>query len=245
MKLPTHTVTDYSVAKVKQINTIIKPHFVKMTQADAGFESKVTEKILRIPTPEPIAKACKKLLKDRVIEGQSGFIIGDTPAKLQSKVHQLVNGHCIIEKDDLSTVTKIFNSYKALYIREHFKGVKVAIMYYYQAELTILKQVFGNNITTDLEEFNITSKNFALQCLSTEGMNVSKAEAIVYMNLGFSGKAWLQSRDRLTVKGRKDNNVYYICEDFGMTDQILKTVQDKKLYNSKLFMTWHQKNKHD
>ena len=67
-------------------------------------------------------------------------------------------------------------------------------------------------------------------------MNVSKADAIVYMNIGFSGKNYLQSRDRLTVKGRETNNVYYICEDFGMTEKILKTVQDKKDFNSKLFM---------
>lgn len=238
MKLPTHTVTDYSGAKVKQINTIIKPYFVKMTQADAGFKSKVTEHIINIPTPPKLTSACKRLLKDKVLEGKEGFILGDAPAKLQSKAHQLINGHCIIERDDLSTFTKVFSTYKADYIKERFKGVKIAIMYYYQAELDILKKVFKNNITTDLEEFNTTNKNFALQCLSTEGMNVSKADAIVYMNLGFSGKAWLQSRDRLTVKGRKDNNVYIICEDFGLTKKIYETVRKKGHFNSKVFTSF-------
>jgi len=236
MKLPTHTVTDYSGARVKDINAIVKPYFVKMTQADAGFESTVTEKIITIPTPMFLKDACNKLLKDKVIEGESGLILGDAPAKLQSKVHQLINGHCIIEKDDLSTFTKVFSNYKAKYIKERFKGVKIAIMYYYQAELDILKRDF--DITTDIDEFNTTDKNIALQQSSTEGMNVSKADAIVYMNLGFSGKNYLQSRDRLTVKGRKDNKVYFICEDFGMTEKILKTVQGKKDFNSKLFMKW-------
>lgn len=242
MKLPTHTVTDYSGAKVQQINTILKSYFVKMTQADAGFESKVTEHIINIPTPSSLKSAAKQLLKDKVLEGNTGFIFGDAPAKLQSKVHQLINGHCIIEKNDLSTFTKVFSAYKADYIKERFKGVKIAVMYYYQAELDILKKVFGNNITTELEEFNTTTKNFALQQSSTEGMNVSKADAIVYYNLGFSGKNYLQSRDRLTVKGRNNNNVYYICEDFGMTEEILKTVQDKKDFNTKLFNRWHQNN---
>lgn len=243
LKLPTHTVTDYSSAKVKEINKIIKPYFVKMTQQDAGFESKVTEKILRIPTPDKLTKAANELLKNKVIEGESGYILGDAPAKLQSKVHQLINGHCIIEKEDLSTFTKVFSTYKAQYIKHKFTYEKIAIMYFYQAELDILKTVFKDNITTDIEEFNNTDKNLALQQSSTEGMNVSKADAIVYMNLGFSGKNYLQSRDRLTVKDRKDNRVYFICEDFGMTEEILKTVQSKKDFNSKLFSKWHQNNR--
>lgn len=243
LKLPTHTVIDYSRAKVKEINKIIAPYLVKMTQQDAGFSSTVTEHIIRIKTPDIVTKLANKLLKDRAIEGQTGFIIGDTPANLQNKTHQIVNGHCIIEREDLSRFTKVFSKYKADYIKEHFKGKKIAIMYYYQAELEILKEVFEDNITTDLEEFNNTSKNFALQQSSTEGMNVSKAEAIVYMNLGFSGKNYLQSRDRLTVKGRSDNLVYFICEDFGMTEEILKTVRSKKDFNSKLFNKWHQNNR--
>jgi hypothetical protein len=241
MKLPTHTVTDYSGAKVHQINTIVKPYFVKMTQADAGLTSTVTEEIINIPTPTFLKDACNKLLKDRVIEGQSGLILGDAPAKLQSKVHQLINGHCIIEKDNLSTFTKVFSNYKGKYIKQRFKGLKIAIMYYYQAELDILKREL--DITTDIKEFNTTNKSIALQQSSTEGMNVSKADAIVYMNLGFSGKNYLQSRDRLTVKGRKDNKVYFICEDFGMTEKILKTVKCKKDFNSKLFMKWQADNK--
>jgi hypothetical protein len=241
MKLPTHTVTDYSDARVKDINAVVKPYFVKMTQADAGFESKVKEEIITIPTPTFLKDACNKLLKDRVVEGKTGFILGDAPAKLQSKAHQLINGHCIIERDDLSTFTKVFSNYKAKYIKQKFKGVKIAIMYYYQAELDILKAEF--DITTDIEEFNTTNKNIALQQSSTEGMNVSKADAIVYMNLGFSGKNYLQSRDRLTIKGRKDNKVYFICEDFGLTSKILKTVQNKKDFNSKLFMKWQADNK--
>lgn len=243
LKLPTHTVTDYSGANVKQINTIIKTYIVKMTQADVGFKSKVTEHIIKIKTPIKLKQAANKLLKDRVLEGQNGYILGDAPAKLQSKVHQLINGHCIIEKDDLSVFTEVFSTYKADYINKRFKGLKIAVMYYYQAELDILKQVFGKNITTDLEEFNTNNKNLALQQSSTEGMNVSKADAIVYMNLGFSGKNYLQSRDRLTVKGREDNNVYYICEDYGMTEKILKTVQAKKDFNSKLFKSWLQDSK--
>lgn len=235
MKLPTHTVTDYSHAKVDEINKIVKPYFVKMTQADAGFDVKVTEHFLKVETPKQINDLAKRLLKDKAIEGSTGFILGDTPAKLQSKVHQIYNGSCIIETASGESKTIILSKYKANFIAEHFKGKKIAIMYYYQAELDILKATFGGGITTDLETFNTKNVNLAIQQSSTEGMNISKADCLVYYNLGFSGKNYLQSRDRLTVKERTQNDVYFICESNGITSKILKAVQNKKDFNTRLF----------
>ena len=235
LKLPTHTVTDYSHAKVNEINKVIKPYFVKMTQADAGFDVKVTEHYLQVETPKKINDLAKRLLNDKAIEGSTGFILGDTPAKLQSKVHQIYNGSCIIETASGESKTIILSKYKTNFISEHFKGKKIAIMYYYQAELDILKATFGGGITTDLETFNTKDVNLAIQQSSTEGMNISKADCLVYYNLGFSGKNYLQSRDRLTVKERKQNDVYFICESNGITSKILKAVQNKKDFNTRLF----------
>jgi hypothetical protein len=235
MKLPTHTVTDYSNAKLNKITPILKPYIVKMTQRDANFESKVTEHFIKVKTPENLVRLAKLLLKDKAVEGASGYILGDAPAKLQSKVHQLINGHCIIETATGDNFTKIFSHYKATFIKEYFENKKIVIMYFYQAELEILNSVF-DNLATDIEDFNNSNKNIAVQQVATEGMNLSKADAIVYMNLGFSGVAFLQSRDRLTIKGRLENNVYFVCEDFGMTKKIVDTVTKKKSYNSKLFI---------
>lgn len=234
MRLPTHTVINYSDAKVKDINAIIKPYFVKMTQQDAGLETQIKEHYLIVKTPQSLVNLANKLIKDRAIEGEKGFILGDLPAKLQSKVHQIVNGHCIIETPQGDNFTKVFSAYKANFIKHHFANKKIVIMYFYQAELDILKRTF-ENITTDVNEFNDTYYNIAVQQNSTEGMNLSKADVIVYFNLGYSGKNFIQSRDRLTVKGRESNNIYFVCEDFGMTKKILDSVTQKKDYNSRTF----------
>ena len=108
-------------------------------------------------------------------------------------------------------------------------------MYYYLNELKMIESVFGEAVTTDIDEFNTTDKSFALQQNTTEGINLSKADALVYLNLGFSGKNWIQSRDRMTVQSRKDNNIYVICESYGITEKILKAVTKKKNFNSRLF----------
>ena len=235
MKLPTHTVIDYSDANVKDIDRVINPYMVKMSQKDARFVTKIKEHYLEVETPKYISDTANKLLKDRALQGTSGFVLGDTPAKLQSKVHQIVNGHVIVEQADGETKPVIFSHYKAEFIKHKFQDKKIAILYYYQSELEILKKTF-DNLTTDLEEFNNTYYNIAIQQNSTEGMNLSKADALVYFNLGYSGKNFIQSRDRMTVKDRTSNDIYFICESFGMTKKILSKVRKKENFNSQQFM---------
>lgn len=235
MKLPTHTVIDYSDANVKAIDKVLNPYKVNMSQKDAGFVTQIKEHYLDVLTPKYISDLAKKLLKDRALEGKTGYVLGDTPAKLQSKVHQIVNGHVIIEQPNGKTKPVILSNYKAQFIKHAFQNQKIAIFYYYQSELEILKKTF-DNLTTDLEEFNNTYYNIAIQQNTTEGMNLSKADALVYFNLGFSGKNFIQSRDRMTVKDRTSNDIYFVCESFGMTSNILKAVQKKENFNSQQFM---------
>ena len=234
-KLPTHSIKVYDRANVEKIDKILKPYMVVMTQQDAGFEVKINEHYLNVKTPWPITEAVKELLKNKIIKGKKGYIFGDTPAKLQSKVHQIYNGHCIIEHVNGETSNFIFSDYKVEFIKERFKQDKIVIMYYYQNELKMIESVFGEAVTTDIDEFNTTDKSFALQQSSSEGMNLSKAKYLVYLNLGFSGKNYIQSRDRMTVQSRKENNIYFICESDGITENILKAVTKKKNFNSRMF----------
>jgi hypothetical protein len=233
--LPTHKIKVYDRANVAKIDEILKPYMVVMTQKDAGFNVKITENYLEIETPKKIRNAVKKLMKDKFLKGKETYIFGDTPAKLQSKVHQLYNGHCITEDETGQSYDVIIDTYKVDYIKEHFKNDKIVVIYYYQNELKMIESVFGEAVTTDIDEFNTTDKSFALQQSSTEGMNLSKAKYLVYLNLGFSGKNYIQSRDRMTVQSRKENNIYFICESDGITENILKAVTKKKNFNSRLF----------
>ena len=234
-RIGTHTVRDYTKAKESDIEKIIAPYCVTMTQADAGIETIITEHILKVETPKQIQETVKRLIKDRAIEGDNGYIMAETPAKLQSKVHQIYNGSVIYETNEGESRTHIFSTYKADFIKERFKGRKIAIMYYYQGELEILKKVFKDGITTDLNDFNNSNKNFAIQQSSTEGMNISAAHCLVYYNFHFSGKNYIQSRDRLTIKERLKNDVYFIIETPGINERILNRVRDKKDFNISCF----------
>lgn len=232
----THEVTDYSNAHLEQILKDIDHLTVRMTRKGAGIEMEAEEIPIEVDTPPEIDALAKRLIKERAIEGQTGILSAETPAKLQSKVHQIYNGSVIIENDEGESMDPVILShYKAEFIRDRFAGKKLAVMFFYRAELKILEDIFGDNLTTDLDEFNSTDKHIALQQSSIEGMNLSKADVLVFYNLGFSAKNYLQALTRLTVKGRKDNKVYFLIEKGGINGKILKALHKKESYHSKSF----------
>lgn len=233
-RIGTHFINDYSKADEKLIDTFINPFMVKMDKPKDEFSDPKSH-FLYIDIPYKIKSLADRLIKDRAVIGKTGYVMAEAPAKLQSKIHQIYNGTVIIEDEAGNSNTVILDSYKANFIYNRFKGKKIAIMYYYKGELDMLQCIFGDEITTDLDEFNNSNKNIALQQKTTEGMNVSKADCLVYLNFGFSGKDFVQSLDRLTIRGRIDNNVYFIFEKGGFNEKLYKVVSKKKDFNLRAF----------
>lgn len=225
-------VSDYSNAKVDKITKDIEHLLITFTQEQANFKTTIKENILYCEMKESTYKLSKKLIKDRVVEGKTDVIIADTAVKLASKVHQIMNGSVIGESGDVI----ILDNTKARFIKDQFKGKKLGIFYYFKGEAEILKSVFGDEVTTDLEEFNNSNKHIMLQQSGVEGMNLSKADYLIFYNFGFSGKNWTQSLDRLTTIDRQKNEVYLIFANNGINEKIYKRVSEKKNYNKKIFL---------
>ena len=77
-------------------------------------------------------------------------ILGDTGVKKMSKIHQLFSGTVKLENGK-RMVTDLS---KAKFIRTEFKDKKIGIYYKFKAEYDALKEVYGDDLTDDLEEFN-------------------------------------------------------------------------------------------
>ena len=218
-------VNDYTEAKQDKIKRIIDSYIVTFTQQEAGFESKVNEKIIYIEMHPQTSSLIYRLKKDKVIEGKNEVILAETPVKLMQKVHQLSSGTIKFESGN----TMITDFSKITYIKEHFKGLKIAIIYKYKAERDMLIESLKDSYTESIEEFNNTDKWFIGQITSTrEGTNLSKADCLVFMNLDFSATSYWQCRDRMTTKDRPINDVYFIFGIGGIEKQIYKSVMDKK-----------------
>ena len=149
-----------------------------------------------------------------------------------SKLHQLYSGTVKFESGN----SKVFDLSKANFIKEYFKGKKIGIFYKFKAELKALEEVFGDQLCTTLPEFESPTKNIALQIVSgREGISLRQAECLVYYNIDFSATSYWQSKDRMTTKDRKMNDIYWIFSKGGIEKKIYKAVTKKKDYTLQHF----------
>ena len=225
-------VNDYSAALKEKINEKVNPLMITYTQEAAGFESKINEIVYMVPMASSTYAMCDRLKKDLVIQGKEDVILADTGAKLMNKLHQMYSGTIILE----SGKRQILDYTKGTFIARMFEGKKIGIFYKFKAEWDLLKEVYGDALTDDLEVFNSTDKNIALQIVSgREGISLRNADVLVYFNIDFSAVSYWQSRDRMTTIDRKFNDVYWIFAKGGIEEKIYKTVQEKKDYTLSYF----------
>lgn len=225
------TIRDYSNGNQSIIN-VMKAYTISYSQKEAGFKVDTREHKLYVKMSDMTYNIAKKLKKDLVVEGKDEVILGDTSVKLMTKLHQIYSGTVKFESGN----STILDLSKASFIHDNFGDSKIGIFYKFKEEFNALKKVYGDNLCTELDEFNTTSKTIALQIQSgREGISLRKAEALVYYNIDFSATSYWQSRDRMTTKERLESDVYWIFAEKGIEDKIYKAVSNKKDYTTKHF----------
>jgi hypothetical protein len=231
-KINSFMVNDYSEGIESKIMGDISKYMLTYTQEQAGFQSKIDEEVLYCKMLPKTYDIANQLLKNLVVEGKNEVILGDTPAKLLQKIHQLYSGTIKFESGN----SMVLDTTKAEFIKERFAGKKLGIFYVVKAELDALRQVYADNITTDLDEFNSTGKSIALQIVSgREGISLKNADYLVFYNIQHSAVSYWQARDRLTTMDRLFNKVYWVFSEGGIEDKIYKVVKGKKKYTTNIF----------
>lgn len=216
-----------------KILPVVEPYLLTYTQEEAGFTSKVDEYIIEVEMQPITYEIIKRLKKDNIVTNTNGdVILGDTGAKLMQKIHQLSSGTCKFEDGS----SKIIDTSKAEKIFDLFKNKKIGIFYKFVEEYNALKQIYGNKLTDNLEDFNTSDKSIALQIVSgREGISLKQADNLVYYNIDFSATSYWQSRDRLTTIDRKENSVYWIFAKNGIEYKIYDSVLKKKNFTLDIF----------
>jgi SNF2 family DNA or RNA helicase len=223
----------YKDANKQKIDEYCSHLFISYTQGQAGFVNTINETVLYIPMGKRIESLIQRVTKDGIVEGKDEVILAETAVKMQNKVHQLCSGTIKFESGN----TMVIDTAKADFIKSHFKGEKIAIFYKFKAELDMLKSVF-DNLVYDVDEFKTVENSiFCSQILSgREGINLSNADSLIFINIDFSATSYLQARDRLSSMSRtKENNVYWLFSHGGIEDKIYQTVQKKQDYTLSYF----------
>lgn len=226
-------VNDYSYGKENEIMSVVSPYIITYTQKQAGFSTEIEEEVLYVEMPDIVKNIYKKLERDLVVEGKEEAILADTPAKLMQKLHQLSGGTIKFE----SGKSMVLSTFKAEFLRTQFSTSKIGIFYKFKEELNALTQVFGDDLTTELDEFDSGNfKAIALQIVSgREGISLKNADYLVFYTIDFSAVSYWQARDRMTTINRLNNKIYWIFSVDSIEDKIYKAVKSKKSYTLNVF----------
>jgi SNF2 family DNA or RNA helicase len=229
-------INDYSFAKRELIEMQTSHLFLAFTQEEAGFTELVKENVLYVKMEDNTYKFADRLRIDKVITNKEGrTVLGDTAVKLMNKLHQIYSGSVIIDAPIRDA--KVFDYTKAEFIKEYFKGKKIAIFYKFAAERMALKWKMGKCYEDPTEFNNNNDGCFISQIVSgREGVNLSTADALVFYNIDFSATSYWQSRARIQTKDRvKEAQIYWIFAEGGIEDKIYKAVMDKRDYTTEYF----------
>ena len=219
-------VNDYSGGK-PSIMEAMQPYIINYSQKQAGFITETTEEVLEVELKPSTYAMIDRLKTDLVIEGKNEVILADTAVKLMMKLHQMYSGTIKFESGN----SMVLDTTKAEFIRSRFGNHKIGIFYKFKEELAALKQVFKDDLTTELSVFEDTGKSIALQIVSgREGISLRQAKYLVYYNIDFSATSYWQSKDRMTTKDRPSNEVFWIFSKGGIEHEIYKAVTKKKDY---------------
>jgi len=226
-------VNDYSYGKENEIMSVVSPYIITYTQKQAGFSTEIEEEVLYVEMPDIVKNIYKKLERDLVVEGKEEAILADTPAKLMQKLHQLSGGTIKFE----SGKSMVLSTFKAEFLKTQFATSKIGIFYKFKEELNALTQVFGDDLTTELDEFDSGNfKAIALQIVSgREGISLKNADYLVFYTIDFSAVSYWQARDRMTTINRLNNKIYWIFSVDSIEDKIYKAVKSKKSYTLNVF----------
>ena len=223
------TINDYSKTKKDLVIDKIKHLMISYTQEEAGFKCEVKEFFCEILMSEKIRQSISLLKKTKIFRTKDGnVILADTAVKEMQKIHQLCSG--TVKDEDGNGI--VFDTSKIDYIKENFKGKKIAIFYKYIAEGVALKWHFAGQIVEDAMEFNNSSKDkvFLSQIQSgREGINLSSADCLIMYNIDFSALSYWQGRARMQTLNRiAPAELYWLFTQNGIEKKIYEVVQQKK-----------------
>lgn len=237
-------VKDYSQAKQEKVMQDLEPYMISFTQEEAGFDiHEVDETIIDVRMEPRTYEIMDSLRKKRTAWYRTAYgereLVADTASSYRSKIHQLCSGTAIwgrsgegVQPHDLIDFSKV------RYIRDHYHGLRVAVFYQFAAERQMLESMLPK-VTSDPKVFAENDDVVYISQIQagSQGVDLSPADVLIFLNLNFSAMHYWQSRARLqTMTRTKRAHVHYLFATDGIERKILEAVKRKEDYTISHFM---------
>ena len=243
----TDSIKDYKTVNMEKIKPYIEKYFFSCTQQEAGISCGIIDKVIKVPMTKELKDLYDLFYKELIVYIDGEACKAVMAADVVTKLHQMASGSVIIKHPINKKISnKILDISKAEYIKEHFGRNHFVVFYMFNNELEMLKQVFGVKLTQDAYEFNRYEKHIYVAQISSssEGIDLKTAEFIVYYNICYSYKDYVQSKNRMLHLDRKDiATSIFLFSDIpnDISNEIYKIVTSKKRYTTAYFIKSHKK----
>lgn len=201
----------------KKIFKEVKKYVVTLTRADAGHKYEAVDELHRVNLPKEQTRFIKKLKKKLFVEKDEQLFMGDTPAKMGQKLHQISGGFI---KDEDGEVFKFRENPKVEYIKRNFNPETTIILSHFKAEQEYIKGIFPHT--------GSTTRN-------SEGVDYSHFENMVIFSHSHASATYQQVRARQMNINRKTKiTVHFLIA--GDTDQhVYDTATGKKNFTRRWY----------
>jgi len=223
--------------KIKKVVGYKNTERLKRKFREHGAVFMKTEDVFSLPEQIDIRIACKKpslykkFQKNHLVEIEGKELVGDTPLARMLYSRQLASQ---------------YNEDKINKLKELIEGTndRLIIFYNFQEELEVIKSLtnrpmsFINGTTKDLGAYEQEKDSITLiqYQAGSMGLNLQKANKIIYFSLTLSAEQWLQSKKRTNRIGQtKTCFYYYLLTTDSIDEQILETLETRKDYTLELF----------
>ena len=234
-------INDYRLGKTELINQKIEPLMVTMTLKEAGAKQyKHIESVVTVPISDNIKDIVKILLKDKIVKVNDKYIVCETAPSEKNKVLQICSGTAIADDGE-----RLFlHVEKCKVIKEKYQNERIGVFYMFKAERDMLIKYFKDEITENSNDFQQGKKRIFITQITSgaEGIDLSNADRLVYFNLTYSGKSFMQSKARHSSLTReKPLLIDYLFSDLGFEAEVLKKIQKKENYTTEMFARFAKK----
>jgi SNF2 family DNA or RNA helicase len=221
---------------VDRLKTKLRQHGAIFLKSEEVFD---LPKQVFIKVKVPVTKEYKKFMRDRIITINDRQLVGDTPLTKMLYARMLCGQY---NRAKLETFTDLINSTDdRLIVFYNFNDELMKLMeiaHYFERPVSIIN---GQTKNLDNYETENNSITFIQYQAGAMGLNLQKANKVIYFTLPQSSELFEQSKKRIHRIGQDQRCFYYylLCSG-SLEEDILTNLELRRDYTDELFKKYDE-----